>query len=368
MDSPAEESHKASLGTDRSAANLVGAFFSRLDERGFDYVVAGNPSELPSVPGDVDIVLSQNHFDLIRRDLDIWFHPDAVLVQSMRHEASAVTYVMAHRVELGFGTPTVTVQFDVCSDYVRASRNLISAASILEGRRRYTPPTADFSVWTPSPTAAFTYYLVKKVAKGHIDTEAIAYLHRLLLECAEPPPIELYFGVEGTKRALAAITDLDIGRLREILPGLWSEVVGRWPRRPRDVLLEFGRIAGRLSHPTGLLVELKGPDSSLARATAEELATSVRKVFRRSSIRVGRVGTWALPKVLMQLATAGLVVKIVEEGKGVSDAFPRIFYLSIELADGEPVESASARVVDSVLTYLERREWSRLIRLSHQHP
>lgn len=327
------------------------------------YVVVGNPKGLPAVVGDIDLVVEADVFHRLLRDRDLWFGERWMLVQAMRHEASAVTFVLTPRHASDPASPPELLLIDVCSDYVRDARFLMSASSLLAARRRYTPPAGGVDIWVPPPESAFTYYLVKKVAKGQVDEDAFSYLMDTLAEAPEPP-ITAFFGAPASSAALEAVGRADIEALRLLLPQLRRELYSRTPRRPRDVLRHVRHVVGRLRWPAGLLVEVFGGDPDAARVVADGLADDLRRAFRRTSVASHSASSGFSPMQLWGLLLrTGLVIHIGRQygsGHRLRALLPPHLRTSIWLRDADVIDVAIRRASRLVIDHLAARASDRL--------
>ena len=114
---------------------VLQALFDLLEEDGMPYCVVGDTRGLPGrIRSDVDLVVSRDAFIQTPRAL-AWFCRtfDLRLVQMIRHEQSALYFILAWSGESG---ELRTLAIDVCSDYRRAGRRLLGAEELLAQRER----------------------------------------------------------------------------------------------------------------------------------------------------------------------------------------------------------------------------------------
>ena len=114
---------------------VLQALFDLLEEDGIPYCVVGDVRELPErIASDVDLVVPHDAFAQTPRAL-AWFCRtfDLRLVQMIRHEQSALYFILAWSGESG---ELRTLAIDVCSDYRRAGRRLLGAEELLAQRER----------------------------------------------------------------------------------------------------------------------------------------------------------------------------------------------------------------------------------------
>src|SRR5690606_21081309 len=99
------------------------------ESRSIHYVVVGDPRSLPVVDSDLDLVVDPPGFRAIQKDLELWFNDRHELLQILRHEAKAITYVVAGR---GADCSSHLLHLDICTDYVRNARAFLTSSYLLE--------------------------------------------------------------------------------------------------------------------------------------------------------------------------------------------------------------------------------------------
>jgi hypothetical protein len=268
MDPRREESDCGALAMSR-------ALFAFLDRRDIEYAVIGDSADLASVVrSDIDIVVPPHELAGVPVLIDAFAREHgARLVQALRHEAVARYYVVAWRKDdggIGFLHP------DVCGDWWRGGRRLLSAEFLLEDRVR---DPAGFA--RPSPPRNAIYYLLKRLDKGDLGPGHVAVIARewsadrgaaaRLAHRVGPPGL-----VEAVERALDS--------------GDWTEMsrdCTRWRRalraslpHPGRWLREFERRVERVLLPTGLLVEAEGIEAGAGDAFAARWSRAFRRTGR----------------------------------------------------------------------------------------
>lgn len=363
------EARMHAAGQSRSAAaletGLLQGLLSDLEAAGINYVVAGNTSGLPAVTGDVDIVVSQEDFDVLTGAVDIWFAEGRTVVQAMRHETRAIAFVIASAPWPGIESLEL-VQVDICADYVRYARRLLPAAWLLEGRRCYTAPDGTLRMWVPAPEPAFTYYLVKKIAKRSVDETAFRYLAQTLADADELDKIESLLGERLASAAIDCIRAGNLDGFNKLLPELANQLKARNPRRPTELIPEYGRMLSRLRNPTGLAVEVHGSAETFAADVAERLSTALRRAFRRTTVVRARSAKAAgTIKVYALLCSSTLVVELHSGGTAGATAsrdVPNATRLAVKVGQEEPIENAVDRTARIVINHLAQRQRQRMLR------
>lgn len=357
---------KQAAGSSGSAAalerGLLQGFLEDIEAAGIQYVVAGNPTGLPAVSGDVDIVVGREDFDALLGAVDIWFGDGRTLVQTMRHESRAAAFVIATTPWRGLASLEI-LQLDVCADYVRNARELLPAAWLLDGRRLHTAPDGGFRAWVPAPEAAFTYYLVKKIAKRSANEAAFRYLVQMLLEVDSFDEVKSVIGERLASEASTYIEAGDLATFNAQLPRLNDLLMKRSPRRLASVVAEASRVLGRLSSPTGLVVEVHGPKQAQVREVAARLASGLRRAFRRTAIwgtPAAPVARAARTYALLRASTLVVETHVGGARTAVSRRAPAAMRLAVEVGYGEGVEEAVDRTAPQVLDHLARRQRQRM--------
>lgn len=266
-------------------ARLLMHLFRFLDREGVGYVVAGDPAGLPAhTEGDVDLIVEAAIMPRFTQLLiRFGIRHGAQLVQAIAHEQTACFYVLAFRDESG---RLYLLQVDVCSDYYRSGKRLLSADFLLQDRRRVADPGAETMVyWVPAPAPAFLYYLIKKVDKGHLTAAHGAYLTTQWNADAEP-----------ARAALRQCWTNDAHRqiLSEAaLTGVWDTVQAHLPVFQNDlhqtvklsVQAQWGEVRRtfkRMLRPTGCWVAFFGPDGSGKSSVIGQVQAHLGPVFWRT--------------------------------------------------------------------------------------
>jgi len=263
---------------------VLQALFDLLEEDGIPYCVVGDPRGLPEhIASDVDLVVPHDAFAEMPRAL-AWFCRtfDLRLVQMIRHEQSALYFILAWSGETG---ELRTLAIDVCSDYRRAGRRLLGAEELLTQRERAVDESGtEQGYYVPAPYMQFIYYLLKKVDKLELNSAHGEYLTELWRS-------DSYRATREIARFWHAPADAELLE-RAAGHGEWAAVRAQLPRLRRamrrvarltvvDATGELGRRLGRLRAPTGLVVALLGPDGAGKSSVIERMMEDLAPVFRR---------------------------------------------------------------------------------------
>ena len=263
---------------------VLQALFDLLEEDGIPYCVVGDARRLPErIESDVDLVVPRDTFAEMPRAL-AWFCRtfDLRLVQMIRHEQSALYFILAWSGESG---ELRTLAIDVCSDYRRAGRRLLGAEELLAQRgRALDEDGAEKGFYVPAPYMQFIYYLLKKVDKLDLKPSHGEYLTELW-------SADAYRASREIARFWQDSADAELLE-RAAEHGEWAAVRAQLPRLRRamrrvarltvlDAIGELRRRLGRLRAPTGLVVALLGPDGAGKSSVIERMMEDLAPVFRR---------------------------------------------------------------------------------------
>lgn len=252
-----------------------------LDRRGVVYILLGRVSNFPAqVDSDVDLVISGFHpVDFSRLMLEFAGQAGLRCLQVMQHETSCSYVTLSaqnHRI-FTFLHP------DACGDYRRNGRLWLTEAEMLIGRRR-----SSNGFWVPADGTSLVYYLIKRLGKGVLASEHLAYIQGLYRSNPQECDTALvkHFGVmadevrEGVLGPGVVDVPLEVvtrfSRQLDALP-LRESGLPRVKHRAKDVL----RILGRLRRPTGLIIGFLGPDGSGKSTLIEHVSRELRPAFRR---------------------------------------------------------------------------------------
>ncbi len=257
--------------------SIFNEFSAFLNTKKIEYCVVGPVDGLPGTDGDIDVVLQRSapYHDLI---LDFCCASGVVPVQCLRHEVEAYYYVLwdSESGELA--------KLDLCSDYVRNGRFLLSRQEILTASKPVS--IGGVSCFVPAPEAAFLYYFIKKIDKLKLTIEQTAYLSALWWEAPETIREELsrFWSEPMVNRITDAAGSGNWSWVHEnlvLLQRCLHQRTGRMSISNR--IAEIGRVWGRLIRPTGLHVVFLGPDGCGKTSVIPLVTERVSSVFRRDA-------------------------------------------------------------------------------------
>jgi thymidylate kinase len=258
---------------------LFTRFFGALEQAKIDYVIVGRTDGFPQqVVSDVDFIVRPAD---LQRVVDIvWeWHEMALLHQVLQHEIGAFYFVLTAR----SGNDFVHFHPDVSTDYRRSGRHWLTADYLLAGRVR---DAGEF--WKPTTSAAFAYYLVKRIDKLSLDEPRVRYLHGLYLQspaAAEEVGRRLLgnaawdsFSMCLSGHAAASQQDLQIWRAALMAHAGRESAL----KSANAWVLELRRKLRRVLQPTGLVVAVLGPDGAGKSTVISGLQRELGQLFRRT--------------------------------------------------------------------------------------
>lgn len=262
-----------------SKIDFFNRYFELLESRGIASVILHTYEAYPEhIHSDVDYCVNDD--DLPSIVPLVFVHCQASgwrLVQIMQHECKAFFCICVSKQD-----PTECVELDVCSDYMREGKVLISAEKLLANRRPYSQT----SFHIPSLGTEFCYRLWKSVAK------------KKPLEEMRGPLDGLY--EQDPESCSNAIFDLNILGSHSTITS-WEKqsdaIFGDLQKRYGQMSVmsrkgQFQKFFRRLIHPSGLLVFLPSGHGSEEK---QALTKACGHAFRKTKILDGPdsfVKTW----------------------------------------------------------------------------
>jgi thymidylate kinase len=260
------------------------ALFDRFASQGLAFCVLGDSRAYPeAIASDLDMAVSARDLPLLPRILSRFCRDFGLrLVQLIRHERNAMYFVIAWwnaAGELSFLEP------DICSDYRRAGRLLLTDDELLFGRRQAAGQSRNFTV--PAADVQFIYYLTKKIDKQELRPEQGDYLS--LQWQADPDGalrrmVRFWPELADNGLIAQAATVNEWAGVREQMPRLRRALRKAIRMSPLEALAEAGRLAGRALRPTGMTVAFLGADGAGKSSVIERVAGQLAPAFRHTRL------------------------------------------------------------------------------------
>jgi serine acetyltransferase/thymidylate kinase len=263
------------------------ALFTRLSERNFEFCLLGDVRSYPeAIPSDVDLAVHRGDFEQMPRTISQFCRDLGLrLVQLIRYERTACYFVIAWHDDIGrlrYLAP------DICSDYCRGGRLLLTAETLLSRRQ----PAADAveapgSFMVPAPDVQFVYFLTKKIDKQELNDVHGEYLSRQWHadpDAALRRMVRFWPELPDSGLIARAAASNRWDDVQAELPGLRSALHRSTRLSIFDVLPEAGRLLRRALQPTGMTIAFAGADGSGKSSAAERAVADLAPAFRRSRV------------------------------------------------------------------------------------
>ena len=255
-----------------TATQFFTLFFAELEKRGIPYVIIHSYECLPEETlTDIDYAVSDSDVPKIRAiQTELARRNGWVLAQTLRHGVFAWYSVMAC-----IDDARENLKLDLCSNYARARRFLVSEKILLEGRRRHR------GFFIPAPAAEFIYVATKLFdAKKKSPADYIPRLRELWEQ--EPGDAQKYF------TQVFGDTGLTLAEWFSQPPEQWQRLrkilFDRNRFGPWLLAREAARLLRRTLQPTGAFVTVLGPDGAGKSTLLENLQAILEPFFRHQAV------------------------------------------------------------------------------------
>lgn len=270
-------SQSAAHGTPLSFSDFAGQLFAKLAGLRIRYCVLHSYENLPETPAsDLDIAVPEGE---LRRLPEVISALDASgyrAVQCLNYAVGGYYFVFSWTI----GSTVRTAAVDFISEHREGNLILTSSDELVRERR----PLRDF--WIPSAAAEYRYLLAKKVLKGRLPTCQALRLTKLAIELGPDKARDVcerlfgpHWGARAAEASLAGTIASDL--LGALKLRLWTRVLTRQPWMPLWYqITDLPRKVARLTHPTGFLVAVLGPDGAGKSTLIESIGQQLDGVFR----------------------------------------------------------------------------------------
>lgn len=339
----------------RARGELLKAFVEGMNSSGIEYCLLSGVHGYPeATDSDVDFMVSPEDIARVEPLLqEVATGCGARLVQAMRHETEACYFVLTKQV----GSAIAFLHPDCTADYRRNGRLWMTAAPLLQKRRRYK------EFFLPAVADEFQYYLIKKVLKQNLGDAELARLRALYLSDPEGccNRVRRCCSRRTSGKLVAALMRHDLAWIRSQLPSLLAELyrtdpLENWLRRGIQRLREGRRWVRRIANPTGLSIGVCGGNAKNRADVAAALERNLRPAFRRTKIiEEGEGGGWLDLSLWLSKVRSTLVIRKRETvRRGTLSRNELCFEL------GGATERSVDFIVREVLEWMAGRQWCRM--------
>lgn len=256
--------------------SLFDSVISILTSNKIPYAIVGRTELYPNqIDSDVDIMIAVNAIDIFHKAIWNIESEDTKVVQMIQHEVVAFYYVVYKVAE---GT-CICVKPDVCTDYYRKGRRLLSSAELLKTVKE--APQGGFSIL--SPEKEFIYYLLKKIDKRSLSVEQFKHIFNSYIVSPEKAMEEARaFWYDSNLKILnKAFAEEDYEYLNANLKILQKGIHKAKKMSLGDKCRNYVLKVKRICQPTGLNIAIMGPDGSGKTTVIEQLKKDMGDAFRR---------------------------------------------------------------------------------------
>lgn len=259
--------------------------FDFLERNDVVHCVVGDTRCYPeTIPSDIDIVVPREAFpDIPQIMAQFCRECDVRLVQLIRHEQTAAYFVLAW---VGSSGKLRFLAPDICSDYFRDGRQLLTADEILAQRKMAADDLGNAKgFYVPPSPVQFIYYLLKKIDKQELNDNHGEYLSARWGEDPSSAWSETcrFWPRSDDARLIAhAAATGEWSAVRGALPRLGRALHRTVPLSLRGALGEWRRRVARVLRPTGLVMVVLGPDGCGKSSVIDRVLDDLAPVFRRT--------------------------------------------------------------------------------------
>lgn len=256
--------------------SLFDSVISILSKNKIPYAIVGRTELYPNqIDSDVDIMIDVHSIDIFHQAIWNIESKDTKVIQMIQHEVVAFYYVIYKVAE---GT-CICIKPDVCTDYYRKGRKLLSSAVLL--KTVCMAPQGGFYVLAPEKE--FIYYLLKKIDKRSLSTEQFNHIYNSYIASPEKAMEEARaFWGEGNMNILnKAFAEKDYEYLNANLKILQEGIHKAKKMSLGDKCRNYALKVKRICQPTGLNIAIMGPDGSGKTTVIEQLKKDMGEAFRR---------------------------------------------------------------------------------------
>lgn len=247
-----------------------------LEQSKISYAIVGRTESYPeSIGSDIDLMIHVEDLEKFHKEIWNIENAGAKVVQMFQHEIVAFYYIVYSFDE----TERICIQPDVCSDYYRKGRKLLSAKEMLAN----TIEASQKGFFILSPEKEFIYYLLKKIDKRNLSIEQFEHIRNSFMSSPEKSLEEA--ARIWNKNDLSVIKDAFENnryeylnnRLKQLQKGIHSAKKIGFLGKIKNYALKVKRIL----NPTGYVIALMGPDGCGKTTVINQLKKDIEPAFRK---------------------------------------------------------------------------------------
>lgn len=239
-------------------------FISSLEKEQVNYALLGNTINYPhDIQSDVDVVFNDETYLYVEEFINNFCTSNnLILCNCLQHEIGAKYFVVASIDDIANEISYLAI--DICSNYYRQARLLISSTELLLSTKYFEINTG-FKYKICNDVIAFTYYFIKKAEKQSLNIEQITYLQGLFNRASGE--IINHLSTIFTQNIVNKIEYIFTCKKYEYLDVDFLRFMNKYlhekyRRTLIHGLMEYNRRLRRILKPTGLVIALMGCDGS----------------------------------------------------------------------------------------------------------
>ena len=315
--------------------DFFNGYFNLLEKEGVASVILHTYDHYPeTIHSDVDYCVSDD--DLPKILSFVYSHCKASgwrMVQIMQHEVKAFFCICVSEDD-----PSVYIELDVCSDYMREGKRLIESSEILKYRKHIEGK----SFYTPSTGLEFCYGLWKSIAKRKQQDAMLEKLNAIYSE--NPSECESYL------RLLCLNKKNENLRWESDQQEIYDCLVSEYKSKKLvSALARLKKSYRRVSQPTGLLLNLE-TQVDYDRLERDSVFQDSMKYCFRSVSELSHQKTKGKINIVKMVLKSTLVISVLSKSK-----FCMLRYLLNKLGAYLLIKRGGKNEVVIILDYLENR-------------
>lgn len=240
------------------------------------YAIVGRTEGYPKTIGsDIDIIIPRDKIKKFQESIWEFEDENTKIVQMLQHEIVAFYYVIFHFCK----KERIFIQPDVCTDYYRKGRLLLTAEYLLQGFQN--APQGGFNVL--SHEKEFLYYLIKKVDKCNLSPEQFDHIreHYQANTSKAIKEAKIFWNKENLSIIQDSLDSNNYELLYSNLSKLRDGIHATHRKRILDIVKNVILKLKRIFNPTGFVMAILGPDGSGKTTVINHVKKDIAPAFRQ---------------------------------------------------------------------------------------
>lgn len=256
--------------------SLFNKLIGLIDQHNIPYALVGRTEGYPeNIGSDVDIVIPRDCIADFHKMIWNIEDKDTKIIQMFQHEIVAFFYIVFHF----DGNTRLFIQPDVCTDYYRKGRLLLTADYLLYGKRN----AEQGGFYVLAPEKEFLYYLLKKVDKRSLSAEQFEHIRHSFMQNQKAAMSEAthFWSDDDLKIIKTSMENNDYKMLGHNLAKLQDGIHSSHRKQYLDIIKNVHLKINRILKPTGFTIAIMGPDGSGKTTVMNQFKKDIEPAFRR---------------------------------------------------------------------------------------